>query len=110
MAGLLTILSPKRTERRSLADPQPWVIQMLGRGSQTSSGAWVNPDTALRFTAVFAAVRIIAESIATMPLNVYRQLDSGGKRIAADFPLYSLLHDLPNESQTSFEWREMMTA
>jgi len=106
--GLITNLLTG--ERRNLADPQPWLVQMLGRGSQTSSGVWVNPDTALRYTAVFAAVRIISESIASLPLRVYRRLDKGGKEQAPEHPLYQVLHDLPNEWQTSFEWREMMTA
>ena len=107
--SLLTRISSK-LERRNLGDPQPWVVQLLGRGSQTTSGVWVNPDTALRFTAVFAAVRVIAESVAMLPLVVYRRDGKGGKDRAEDHPLFSTLHDQPNSFQTSFEFREMMTA
>src|SRR5712692_7386133 len=97
-------------EKRNLADPQPWVVQLLGRGSQTTTGVWVNPDTALRSVAVFACVRIISKSIAMLPLNVYRRLPKGGKELALDFPLFDTLHFRPNNFQTSFEWRQMMSA
>jgi phage portal protein BeeE len=80
------------------------------RGSQTSSGVWVNPDTALRYTAVLAAVHIIAESVAMLPLNVYRRMATGGKELAVNHSLFSILSSQPNDWQTSFEWREMMTA
>jgi HK97 family phage portal protein len=106
--GLITNLLTG--ERRNLADPQPWIMGMLGRGAQTSSGVWVNADTALRYTPIMAGTRIVAESIAMLDLPVYRRLAKGGKEEAPDHPLYSVLHDLPNEWQTSFEWREMMTA
>ncbi len=108
--ALLNILSTRRPEQRNLADPQPWVIQLMGRGSQTTSGVWVNPDVALRNVAVFACVRIISKTIAMLPLNVYRKLPKGGKEIAEDYPLQSILHSAPNQSQTSFEWRQMMSA
>ena len=57
---------------------------------------------------MFACVRILAETIASLPLITYRRLPNGGKERATDHPLFSLLHDRPNDEQTSFEWREMM--
>ena len=41
-------------------------------GSDKSLSA-VNPNTALTFSTVFACVRVIAESIATLPLFVYKR-------------------------------------
>jgi phage portal protein BeeE len=78
--AILSLIRGHR-EHRSLQGGEPWVVSLLGRGSQTSSGVWVNPDTALRYTAVLAAVRIISESVATLPLNVYRRIAGGGKEL-----------------------------
>ncbi len=56
-------------------------------------------------TAVYACVRTIAESIASLPLHLY-QFRNGGKEKAIDHSLYSLLHDAPNNEMTSFAFRE----
>ncbi|MGH3848556.1 MAG: phage portal protein, partial [Pseudonocardiaceae bacterium] len=72
------------------------------------AGIYVNEDTALRLTAVFAAVKILAESLAVLPLILYRRLRTGGKERATDHPLYTLAHDTPNEDHTSFELRELL--
>ena len=75
--------------------------------AQALSGVSVNPDTALSISTVFRCVSAIAQDIAGMPLIVYQRTD-GGKERAVDHPLYEVLHDRPNQWQTSFEWREMM--
>ncbi len=86
----------------------PVLAEWFGGSSNTASGITVTPDKAMRLTAVFAAVRIIAESVAGLPLIVYRRKQNG-KEPAPKHPLYRLLHDSPNRWQTAFEWREMMT-
>lgn len=83
--------------------------QLANVGS-TSSGAMVSPDRALRVIAVFAAVRVLAESLAQVPLILYRRVDDRVKERATDHWLYRLLHLAPNGWQSSFEWREMMQA
>jgi HK97 family phage portal protein len=61
-------------------------------------------------SAVLACVRLIAENVATIPLHLYRRLQEGGKERARDLPLYRILSQAPNGWQTSFEFREMLTA
>lgn len=73
----------------------------------SSAGVRVTPDTALTVGAVFACVRILAETIAALPLLIYERLPGGGKQRATNHPLFFLLHDQPNAWQSSFEWREM---
>lgn len=73
----------------------------------TASGASVTIETSWRVIAVHAAIRVLAESIAQLPLVVYRRSGLNRER-ATDHPLYWLLHNQPNEFQTSFEWRELM--
>ncbi len=80
----------------------------LRTGSISNSGVTVTCDTAMRCTTVYACVRVLAESVAQLPLITYRRRKDGGKDRATEHWLYSLLHDSPNEWQTSFEFREMM--
>ncbi|MBT9176892.1 MAG: hypothetical protein DDT20_01217 [Firmicutes bacterium] len=51
-------------------------------------------------------MRILAETVASLPLPVYRRVVGGGKERAQDHYLYPLLHDQPNPEMTSFEFRE----
>ena len=73
------------------------------------SGKSVNPTTAIQVSAVYACVRVIAETIASLPLGVYEGTDEGSRK-ATEHPLYRLLHDEPNAEMTSFIWRETMLA
>jgi HK97 family phage portal protein len=77
-------------------------------GYHTATGLKVSPDSAMRVAAVFACVRVIAETVASLPLVVYKALPNGGKERAEKHPAYRLLHQQPNEWQTTFEFLEMM--
>jgi HK97 family phage portal protein len=83
---------------------------LLGVGlAQSVAGATVTPSTALTNTAVLACVRVITESLASLPLIVYRQRGRDRQR-ATDLGLYELLHDQANPELTSFEYRELKLA
>ena len=71
------------------------------------SGKSVTPSSAIQVSAVYACVRVIAETIASLPLNVFEATDKGGVK-ALEHPLQRLLHDEPNPEMTSFVWRETM--
>ena len=73
----------------------------------TTAGKTVNEMTAMQTTAVYACVRILAESIASLPLHVYQYKDRGKER-APNHPLFYLLHDAPNVDMTSFVFRETL--
>jgi len=85
------------------ADSLGW--QVLG-GISSKSGASVNVDTSLRVSTVLACVRAVAEDLAQLPLRILKEDGDGSKVAATDHPLYRILHDRPNDWQTSFEWRE----
>lgn len=78
---------------------------MFGR---TTSGKPVNERTAMQTTAVYSCVRILAETIASLPLHVYAYKEGGGKELLCNHPLYTLLHDEPNPEMTSFVFRETL--
>ena len=50
----------------------------------SSSGKNVTERSAMQMTAVYACVRILSESIAGLPLHMYKYNDSGGKEKAVD--------------------------
>lgn len=73
------------------------------------SGYGVTDKTALQVSTVLANVRVLADGCATPKLHVYRDGDDGRRQLATNIPEYRLLARRPNEWQTSFEWRRMMT-
>lgn len=86
----------------------PHLAQAMA-GNANTTGRPVTPATAVGSTAVWAAVRIISESIATLPLRVYER-STDGRTIATQHPLYPILHDRPNPRQTAVEYREQQLA
>jgi HK97 family phage portal protein len=96
------------TEQRSgLATPAQWLVEWSG-GRETASGIRVSRHEALYCTAVLACVRILSETVASLPLKVYKRLQNGGKEPAIGHPLYDVLWVSPNPEQTSMEWREQL--
>jgi HK97 family phage portal protein len=63
------------------------------------------PSNALRIAAAYSCVRVISETVASLPVFVYRRTAQGKER-ATDHPLYPLLHLAPTPTQTSFGWKE----
>lgn len=84
------------------------VFEEIVESKKAAGGVYVSPETSLYCTAVLACVRVLSESIAAMPFNVYRRIPGGGKEIAEDHPLQEVLAYQPNDWMTSFEWREWM--
>lgn len=75
---------------------------------QTTSGKRVTEKSAMQMTAVYSCVRILSESVASLPLFVYERKENGSKEKAVDHPLYFLLHDEPNKDMSSFIFRETL--
>lgn len=74
---------------------------------RTEAGVRITADTALQSTVVLACCRILAETIAAMPLNVHRRTPAGDE-IAHDVPLHKVLSFAPNHWQTKFEFFEQI--
>ena len=62
----------------------------------------------MQMTAVYSCVRILSESIAGLPVHIYKYTDSGSKEKAIKHPLYRLIHDEPKPEMTSFVFRETL--
>jgi len=83
--------------------------ELHGFEHPSRTGVSVTEDSALHSVAVWACVRILSETLASLPLILYRRLPKGKER-AVDHPLYNLLHIQPNPEMTSFTFRETLMA
>ena len=79
-------------------------------GSLTSSGVKVDEFTAMQMSAVNACVRILSETVASLPLHLYRRNGNGSPEKVEDHPLAECLYSAVNEEMTSFQFRESMMA
>ncbi|MEL7937668.1 phage portal protein [Pseudomonas delhiensis] len=79
-------------------------------GGQSSAGVTVNVTTAMRVSAVWACVRLIAETIATLPLGLYRRMPDGGRQADQNHPLYTVLAFSPNAEMGAVQFWEAMVA
>lgn len=91
-------------ERRAYNAQDPSWNHPLMRGGS------VTPGRAESLSTVYACVSAISETIASLPLILYRRTPDDGRERAPDHPLYRVLHDQPNELQTALEFREQMQA
>ncbi|AUQ49937.1 phage portal protein [Phaeobacter inhibens] len=79
-------------------------------GGKAYSGEVVSEASALALSAVWGCVNLIAGTIATLPLMVYRTGTDGKREVAKSHPLYRVLHDSPNYDQTAVDFWEWMSA
>ncbi|MCD8013314.1 MAG: phage portal protein [Lachnospiraceae bacterium] len=73
------------------------------------SGERVDEHSSLQIATVYACVRLLSETVAGLPLHLYRYKDGDSKEKATDHPLYKILYRQPNPEMTSFSFRESMT-
>jgi len=81
-------------------------ILQLGAG-KSATGISITTDKALRYAAFWAAVRILAESIATLPLNIIRLAPDGSRQVVRTHPVHRLLHDVANPQMTAYTFKEV---
>ena len=88
----------------SLANPASWMFD----GSASKTGIAITEDSAMRLSAVFGAVRVISETIASLPWEV-KQDAGDNTRSASAHPINKLIHH-PNGMMTDFNFREVCQA
>ena len=77
---------------------------------RSNSGEQVDEKSAMQIATVYACVRLLAESVAQLPLHLYKCTDDDGQEKAKGHPLYKILYREPNPEMTSFSfWEAMMT-
>ncbi|MBR2769918.1 MAG: phage portal protein [Solobacterium sp.] len=77
---------------------------------KADSGVTVDEKSAMQIATVYACVRLLAESVAQLPLHLYRETGDGSREKAKDHPLYRILYREPNVEMSSFSyWEAVMT-
>lgn len=106
--GILTrFLGPKEERAMSESSMMAILRSGLSQASSTATGVVVSPESSLQVITVFACVRVLAESLAALPLLLYQRQGTAKTRVT-DHTLYPVLHDLPNPEMTSMEFRETL--
>lgn len=103
MGFIQRLLQPNKKENRDVGVSQ----RLMSSLSNSASGAVVTTSTALSVAAVWACVRVLSESVAQLPIILYRR-DGNFKERATEHPLYSLLHTAPNPEMTAYHWKQTM--
>ena len=99
-----------RALRYSGVHPQdPALRDWFGGGTMTNAGECVDEQKALTYSAVFACVRVIAETTSILPFIVYRRVEPRGKVRLTTHPAYRLLHDQASPEMTAMAFREAIT-
>lgn len=83
-----------------LRDDSGWKAYLNGKGYA------VNALAALKVAAVIRCVDVVAKTMASLPLNLYKTID-GGREKVTKHPIYPLLHRLPNPETTAYEFWHM---
>lgn len=84
------------------------ILKLLGGGAQTDAGISISEENSLTYSAVYAAVRCISESLAMLPLQIYQKTDKGREQLT-DHRLSYAISNQPNNFQTSYQFRETLT-
>jgi phage portal protein BeeE len=98
-------------ESRALDYGDPALQRLSGTGHGTSSGEPVSLECAAGLTTMWACVVLIAGTISSMPLILYRKTEDDGREKAVADPLFDVLRLRPNSVQSVISfWEAMVTA
>jgi HK97 family phage portal protein len=93
---------------RAIGLTDPRLYRALGV-TDAYTGETVTATSALALSATWACVNLVAGTIGSLPVMVYRTVN-GNREPATDHLLYRLLHDTPNADQTALEYWEFIAA
>lgn len=87
--------------------PAAGVIGWLG-GSGTVAGIRVDEDTALNYSACWAATRLLCATGGRLPLNLHRRLPNERNEVATDHATHRIIHRRPNPQMSGKTFRMWM--
>ena len=93
-----------------LSNPASWLMDALGVGDRVASGTRVNAASAMGLAGFWGCIKIISETMGSLPLHTYRDLGNDEKEIARDRQEYWMLANEFNPLMTSMIGREVMQA
>ncbi|MBC7599708.1 MAG: phage portal protein [Polaromonas sp.] len=84
------------------------LANIIGGGAVSNAGPVVNETTAMKVSAVYACVALIAGAISTLPLPIYERTKDGRQRV--EHPYYWLLNEQPEPDLSSAVFWEYMVS
>lgn len=95
------------SKKQNATYAQPDDALLAALSNLSGSGASVTPDTALTQATVFSCIRVLSSTLAALPLHLMQQ-DGKNKEKALKHPLYNILHMMPNDEMTAFNFFQVM--
>jgi HK97 family phage portal protein len=84
------------------------ILRSWRSGDDLKSATTIGYDSAMRFSAVFACFRVLAETFASVPIFEYRKVSDSERQKTDDTGLYDILHVSPNEEMSAYNYREAL--
>lgn len=106
--GILNIFRKKEEKREGVTLEELFKkegIDIFSDSYRNLAGVTVNEKKAMTYMAFWACVRVISETIATLPLKTYK--NSNEKEIAKEHPAYYILKTRPNEKMSSYTLKQI---
>jgi HK97 family phage portal protein len=102
--GLLARILGTETRSAALPSDPYWAnfAAARGIGAPTADNILSNLAVATR------CIALRSELLASVPLFLFRRTADGGRERADDNPLNGVLHDIANDGQSAFEFRELL--
>lgn len=98
-------------QRASVSDPATadhW--NLFVNRSLSASGVDVSPETASNLSTVYACVKILSETIASLPLFLYKRETDGTRKEETKHPVWQIVRNQPNAVQDSFLFLELIVS
>jgi HK97 family phage portal protein len=76
----------------------------------SATGVRITAMSAMRASSCYACIKVLAETVATLPRTIYQRLPNGDIAEARTHPLQDVIDTKPNDMQTGVEFWEMQTA
>lgn len=83
-------------------------LKLYSENATTNTGIKITEKSAMQHSVVYACVKVLSESISSLPLVLYKEEENGNRTKAKDHELYYLLNTQPNDEVTTMQWRETM--
>jgi HK97 family phage portal protein len=97
-----------RSATSGLAHPTQWLLDAFG-SRQTYTGDRVSVEKAFGLAPVYSAVRLISETVGSLPLKVFRELEDGERIEARQHRAWRILHDAPNPVTPAYRFWSTVT-
>lgn len=96
-----------RNSNLDVAEVEGYWITLLDRLLPSSAGIRVSEKVALNSSAVFACVRLISETMASLPLKLYKR-QGKGRMVAENHPLHYMMNVEPNPEMRPSQFKEVL--